>query len=411
MRNSLVTAVFGVSLGVSADLAAQGAASAEIAAIRAEITALAARLERLEQGSAAGVSAPAATPRAPAAAAPAAETRVAAATPPALRFSGDLRYRHETINEDGEAERNRHRIRARFGVTADVAENVRLGLQLASGTDDPISANQNLDTGFNRKQIGIDRAFFSWAATDELTFTGGKFANPFFRPGNHHLIYDSDLNPEGLALRYARGDWFANYAGLWVEERSAANDSIMLGGQFGLRHTLENGMRVTAGASYYDYLETQGRTPFWDGEAVGNRLGASGGYLNDFNLTELFAELNLKVGERPVTLFADYVVNNEAAEADTGFALGASLGEVAKQGDWRVGYIYQDLEADAVVGTFTDSDWAGGGTDGKGHVVELNYGFRDRLVFGLRYFLNERGADAGNEHDFNRLMADVVFNY
>jgi hypothetical protein len=29
----------------------------------------------------------------------------------------------------------------------------------------------------------------------------------------------------------------------------------------------------------------------------------------------------------------------------------------------------------------------------------------------LRYFLNERGADAGNEHDYNRLQADVVFAY
>jgi hypothetical protein len=110
-------------------------------------------------------------------------------------------------------------------------------------------------------------------------------------------------------------------------------------------------------------------------------------------------------------VFADYVVNGEAAEADTGFAVGASFGEVSGARTWRVGYAYQDLEADAVVGTFTDSDFAGGGTDGKGHVIELNYGFRDRLVFGLRYFLNERGADAGNEHDYNRLQADVVFNY
>jgi hypothetical protein len=133
--------------------------------------------------------------------------------------------------------------------------------------------------------------------------------------------------------------------------------------------------------------------------------------LSDFNLTELFAELKLTAGARPVTVFADYVVNAEADGADTGFALGASLGEVSGQGTWRVGYAYQDLEADAVVGTFTDSDFAGGGTDGKGHVIDLNYGFRDRLVFGLRYFLNERGADVGNEHDYNRLQADVVFNY
>lgn len=414
MHSRLGTAIVAVCLVWSSRVAAQPAPQAEIAALRAEITALMARLERLEQAGArapATAEAPAAAPAGPAAVAAApAEPRLAAVAP-GLRFAGDLRYRHETINEEGEAERNRHRIRARFGVTADVTANVRLGLQLASGTDDPISANQDLDTGFNRKQIGIDRAFFSWAPTDELTFTGGKFANPFFRPGSHHLLYDSDLNPEGLALRYARGAWFVNYAGLWVEERGSADDSLLLGGQLGYRHALDNGVRLTAGLSYYDYLETQGQTPFWDGEPVGNRVDANGNYLHDFNLTELFAELNLEAGQRPVTVFADYVVNGEAADADTGFALGASLGEVSKQGDWRVGYIYQDLEADAVVGTFTDSDFAGGGTDGKGHVIEFNYGFRDRLVFGLRYYLNERGAGAGNEHDFKRLMADVVFNY
>jgi hypothetical protein len=398
----------------AASAVAQPGASTEIAAIRAEIAALTARLDRLEQGSASATSpAPPQAARAPTAApaaASVAEPRVAAVAP-MVRFSGDLRYRHESINEEAEAERHRQRIRARFGVTADVAENVRLGLQLASGGDDPISANQSLDTGFNRKSIGIDRAFFSWAATDELTFTGGKFANPFFRPGGHHLIYDNDLNPEGLAVRYARGDWFANYAGLWVEERGAADDSIMLGGQFGYRHSLDNGMRITAGASYYDYLETQGRTPFWDGEPVGNRVDAMGNYLNDFNIAQLFAELNLEAGERPLTVFADYVRNTEADVADTGFAIGASLGEVAGPRTWRIGYAYQDLEADAVVATFTDSDFAGGGTDGKGHVIDFGYGFRDRLVFGLRYFLNERGADVGNEHDYNRLQADVIFNY
>jgi hypothetical protein len=409
MRKSLFIAGLAAFGALSTALEAQPTAGAEIAAIRTEIAALMARLERLEQGATSPPAATPATPAVPVAAASA--PRALAASAPVLRFSGDLRYRHESINEDAEAERQRQRIRARFGVTADIAENVRVGLQLATGGDDPVSANQSLDGGFNRKSIGVDRAFFSWAATEQLTFTGGKIANPFFRPGNHHLIYDGDLNPEGLALRYGRGDWFANYAGLWVEERGVADDSIMLGGQFGYRRMLDNGMRVTAGASYYDYLETQGQTPFWDGAAAGNRLTPTGRYLNDFNLTELFAELNLKAGERPLTVFADYVRNSEASEADTGFALGASLGEVSGPGTWRVGYMYQDLEADAVIGTFTDSDFGGGGTDGKGHIVELNYGFRDRLVFGLRYFLNERGADAGNEHDYNRLQADVVFNY
>jgi hypothetical protein len=412
MRNTLAAAVLGASLAWTSLAAAQSSVDAEIAAIRAEMAALSARLERLELATGSPAGSPAPAQAAAAAEAPrVVEPRVAAAATPNVRFSGDLRYRHESINEDLEAERQRQRIRARFGVTADVADNVRLGLTLATGGDDPISANQTLDTGFSRKPIGVDRAFFSWAATEQLTFTGGKMANPFYRPGNHHLIYDNDLNPEGLALRYSGSNWFANYAGLWVEERGADDDSIMLGGQFGYRRMLDEGLRLTLGASYYDYLDTQGRTPFWDGEAVGNRVDAAGNYLNDFNLGELFAELNLTPGERPVTLFADYVVNTEADEADVGFAIGASLGEVTRPGTWRIGYSYQDLEADAVIGTFTDSDWGGGGSDATGHVVEFNYGFRERLVFGFRYFLNERGADVDNEHDYNRLQADVQFNY
>ena len=412
MRNTLAAAFVAASLACATPVVAQPNPSTEIAAIRAEIAALSARLERLEQAGGAAGAAPAAAPAA-AAAAPRVveEPRVAAAVAPNIRFSGDLRYRHEAINEEGSTERERQRIRARFGVTADVAEHVRVGLTLATGNDDPVSANQSLDTGFSRKAIGVDRAFFSWAATEQLTFTGGKMANPFYRPGNHHLIYDNDLNPEGLALRYSRANWFANYAGLWVEERAAADDSIMLGGQVGYRHALDGGTRITAGVGYYDYRATQSQTPFWDGAAAGNRVDAAGHYLNDFNIAQLFGELNLKAGERPLTLFADYALNTEADDFDAGYALGAALGEVTGPGTWRIGYAYQDLEADAVIGTFTDSDWSGGGTDGRGHVVEFNYGFRDRLVFGFRYFLNDRAINAGNEHDYNRLQADVQFNY
>ncbi len=408
MRNATFVALLALFLTLPTAAAGQRGGAAEIAALRAELAALTQRLDRLERA-ASEVASP--EEQAPQAAPRVVEPRAETAAVAGVRFSGDLRYRHESIDEEAVAERHRQRIRGRFGVTADVAGNVRLGLTLATGGDDPISANQTLDSGFDRKPIGVDRAFFSWAVTDELTLTGGKMANPFFRPGNHHLIYDGDLNPEGLAVRYARGDWFASYAGMWVEERGAADDSIMLGGQFGYRRTLESGMRVTAGAGYYDYLETQGQTPFFDGAAAGNRVDAGGNYLNDFNIAELFGEIGLTIKQKPLAFFADYVVNTEAQSADTGFALGASFGEVSGPRTWRIGYAYQDLEADAVVGTFTDSDFAGGGTDGKGHVVEFNYGLRDRLVLGLRYFSNERGADSGDEHDFDRLQADVTFNY
>ena len=71
---------------------------------------LTARLDRLEQTTApAGAAAPTAPPAAAPQRSRRPRPRVAAATEPAIRFSGDLRYRHETINEDAEVERHRQR--------------------------------------------------------------------------------------------------------------------------------------------------------------------------------------------------------------------------------------------------------------------------------------------------------------
>jgi hypothetical protein len=420
MRNLRNLTLIGI-LSVAAPVNAQTDAAAEIAALRSEIGRLAERLDRLEnaQGSTgvpnaataqgASASAPAA-PSSPAAA-PSASAQAAKASDATLRFSGDMRYRHEAINDEAFPERERQRIRARFGLTADLGDRITVGLTLATGELDPVSANQTLDGGFDRNSFGVDRAFFTWRATDALSFTGGKMANPFFRPGNHHLIYDSDLNPEGLSLRYTGGNWFANAAGLWVDERPLTDDAILLGGQAGFRRTSQGGTRITAGVSYYDYWNTQGEIPFFDGLPAGNRIDANGRYLNDFNDAELFAELGLNAGGRPVVLFADYVVNTEAAAADTGFAIGVAYGEASRRGTWRVGYAYQDLEADAVIGMFTDSDFGGGGTDNKGHVVELTYALRTRWLLNFRYFLNERAMDVGRERDYNRLQADLMFNY
>jgi Putative porin len=409
MRNERYLTLFCI-LFASSHAAAQTDPGAEIAAIRAEIGRLAERLDRLEQTQTQ-------TQRSEPAPAAAAVPQVAAVeartdrTGPVLSLSGDLRYRHETIDEETVGSRPRARIRARHSVVAELGDDLVVGLGLATGDHDPVSANQTLDGGFDRDPFGVDHAYFTWRATDALSFTGGKMANPFFRPGNHHLLYDSDLNPEGLALRYSTDRWFANYGGFWVEERSTADDSILLGGQLGYRHALDGGATLTTGLSYYDYRQTEGERPFFDGAAAGNRLDASGAYASDFNEAELFAELELTAGKRPLTLFADYVVNTEVDVADSGWALGASLGEVSGPGTWRVGYAYQELEADAVIGTFTDSDFAGGGTDNRGHVVELTYALRERWLLGLRYFSNERGADAGNEHDYEGVQADVMFEY
>lgn len=411
MRKSWIVALFLSFIGFAAPVLSQPAPSEEIAAIRAQIAQLVARLDRLEGGAAAAPGGPPADASNGSAAGAAAVVDVDAADERRISLSGDFRYRHETINDEAFPERNRQRIRARIGLDAQITDDVEVGIVLASGGDDPVSGNQTLGGGLARKSIGFDRAYFSWAATESLDVLGGKMPNPFFRPGRHHLIYDGDLNPEGIALRADRESWFANAAGFAVQERSTGEDSYMLGAQAGFKGTLSSGASYMAGLSYFDYRNTRGVTPFYETDGQGNSLDVNGNYLYDFNLVEVFGQLELEIASRPMTLFVDYVDNTEAGEFDTGYAIGLRYGRARGPRSWEFGYAYEDIEADAVLATFTDSDFGGGGTDSRGHVFDVAYAFADRWSFGLKYFLNERGADEGAQRDYNRLQADLSFRY
>ena len=391
-------------LCASSVVSAQGATPQEIAELRAQVAALMARLEALEAQS---------VESRPAAPAVAAAPPVAAASwTDSLRFAGDFRYRHESIDDAAEAYHARHRIRARINATAEVADNMKVGFGLSTGGITNDSGNQTLDGGFSYKPIDLDLAYFDWGINDDLNLLAGKMPNPFFRPGSYHLIYDSDIRPEGLALKYTSGDFFGNVSAFWVEERSSASDSMLIGLQGGYRSALDNGARLTVGASYYDTSNAQGELPFFtptDGQ--GNQLDANGRYLYGFSEIELFGQLQFNVGSKPVTLFADLVKNQDAEAFDQGYAIGAEYGRTSAPGDWMIGYVYQDLEANAVIGAFTDSDFAGGTSDGSGHSILAGYVFPGGWNFGLRYILGERGEAAGELRDYNRLQADISMRY
>ena len=109
MRNQVIGLTLAGILWTPVAAFAQGGTSAEIAALRAQIAALSERLDRIERGQgSAPASASTSSQAAPAPNAP--TVNVAAATaadakPPPIRFSGDFRYRHETVNDDAFDER------------------------------------------------------------------------------------------------------------------------------------------------------------------------------------------------------------------------------------------------------------------------------------------------------------------
>ena len=161
-----------------------------------------------------------------------------------FRFNGDVRVRGENFFQDapGFFDRNRGRIRIRFGVEGKLSEDFVGGLYLASGSlGDPTTTNTTLTNFFDRHTIGIDRGYVTYnpLAHKWLSLTGGKFAYTWLRTPQ---TFDNDLNPEGFSEKLSwdfttpivKNVTFQAMQ-LLVNEASKATDSYNIGGQVSAR--------------------------------------------------------------------------------------------------------------------------------------------------------------------------------
>jgi hypothetical protein len=339
-----------------------------------------------------------------------------------VKWSGDLRYRHEMVDQEGSDDYHRHRIRARITMDARVNEWVDMTVRLASGSSDPVSTNQTLGDKnqgeFSSMGVWLDQAFMTIrpAVVKGSKIVAGKVKNPFYCAGGNQLIWDSDLNPDGGAVSYTRelGEKTSLNlvgGGFWVEERHGDAtfrdvDVSLWGAQGYIEHAIGNPTTLVAGISYYDYGNIQGATEI---TAFGNSATGGGALINDYDLLEVFAGLTDKIGDMPVSVFGSFVQNMGTVSGynqDTGYILGCTLNKAKKPGSWQVGYDYRDLENDAVVGQFSDSDFIGGGTGGQGHRFTGAYQIAQNMQAAVTYFMNT--IDGSPDLDYNRLQLDIV---
>jgi hypothetical protein len=346
-----------------------------------------------------------------------------------VKIGGDLRYRYEWIDDERkDDDRNRNRIRARFNVAAEALDTVDLFFQLSTseaggdkGEGDPVSGNQTLTDAWSLKNIWLSQAYFDWhpAAIDSLHILGGKIKRPFITPGESELVWDSDVNPEGGVLAYAREldalTLYGNLYGFWIQENSSSSDNGLFGGQAGATYNFtafDNKAFLTGGVGYYDYPNTKGKPTFYDSEdSFGNSVLADGTYAEDFSEFNLYGEMGCEIKDFPVAVFADYVQNLDVGDEDTGWSVGFLVGK-AKKNKWEFRYLYKELKKDAVLGLFTDSDFAGGGTNVKGHEIDFAYQLAKNWTVATSYFNNKTGiSDDEEEEDYQRLQLDVLFNF
>ena len=351
-----------------------------------------------------------------------------------IRIEGDFRYRYENEEVDSPIDdsRNRNRIRARPAIIAMLDPELEVGFGLATGSDDdPVSSNQTLGNAGSDKDVTIDLAYFNWTGVEDTSIRGGKFKNTFQTVGGSQLQWDGDWRPEGGDITWTNGTFFAQVAGIYLESDSNKNNSefsyIVQAGATGALGPVT----LTGGVGYTDidaegkqcYFAQSSKVPGADDLCQGNQAidspedPSTNVYATDFQVYNVFAQAGLTVADLPLIFFADYINNSDADDYEQGYLVGTQLGSLKAKGNWQIGYYYEDLESNATLGLLTNSDFGGGGTNGKGSVFNAGYALSDKTNLQATYYLVDRNSDSiatingGDDIGVDTLQLDINFKY
>lgn len=346
-----------------------------------------------------------------------------------LTWSGDLRLRHEAFWREDAPDRNRERIRLRAGVKAKVAAPLELGARFATGAPlDPISTNQTLTHVFDKKPVFIDQAYARYSTASlparprvPVTVVAGKFEIPF---AYGSLVWDGDVTMEGIAAgitpRTGRIEWSLLGGAFPVEEISNGEDPTLVAGQLGAAWAAatQDGshapLKLRAAAAYYDFVNLDEGLPTAGGDSFGNSAmtngeGTTSFLARDFDELDLMAEISSSLLAEPFRVFAEYVRNTSPGGDDEGYQVGARWGRTDEPLDVEIGAFYQRLEADAVLGRFTDSDFGTGGTDQEGVVGWITVGTLKNSTIGVRW--SSTDAIEGDRGHLDRATFDWITKF
>lgn len=343
---------------------------------------------------------------------------------------------------DTQNDRERTRVRMRLAVNAKVNNKIDAGIRLTSGdTSDPVSTNQTLGNSGSRYDVTIDRAFLRYNGVNDdgynwLTLTGGRIANPWF---STDLVWDSDLSFEGFAAtarhNFSGGDSlysltesnkevFLTMGAFPLEEFSeSANDTWLYGAQIGGSVNFSNQNSIKVGAAYYYYDDIVvdqaplGSASVFDFRAPQN-LGQGNtyveiqdpdprepdillGYASDFELVGLTTKIDLSTfAPYRLSLTGEYFENIgydsgdvadllgfEVKKETTAYQMRVDFGwpQVNLAGNWKAYAAYKYIERDALLASFTDSDFHGGGTDAEGYILGFDYGLGKNAWLSLKW--------------------------
>jgi Putative porin len=357
---------------------------------------------------------------------------------------------------DTTEDRNRFRLRARFGVEGDMSPYLTAFIRLASGslTNAGGSESQTLGQYGERYTVGIDQAYIRWNTNtlDNLSFSTanfGRIPNPWFSPTE--LVYARDLTFEGVSdtLRLGWGPGASDRSHVYMTlgafpmlevPEANQNNKWMVGAQVGTNLRFNDGAdHARFGMAYYDFLNVTGVKNLPDSTLLNYTAPAfvqSGNDMFDISNSTTDPTVNLfalAAHFRLVDLAGNYEHNfsplyslaltGEAvrnigfnltqvealtgesipSNEDTGYVGEVSFGTpvVDRFGAWRTAVGYRYVKRDAVIDAWTDADFHEGGTNADGYYIWTSFGVARDTWIRVRYM-------SSNEIDGPRYGLDIV---
>lgn len=305
-----------------------------------------------------------------------------------MKINGDFRYRQEWRDDETGLGKSRQRIRARVGLKAKVNDEVKFGMRLATGGKEPTSTNQDLGNTFIDKGFFLDRAYITYSpkAIEGLDITLGKMAKPWYEASD--LVFDGDVNPEGIAAQYTCGP-VTLAAGNFIVQEEVTDDIRLMMLQAVGKMAPSDDVKVTLGTTYFGVANDQNDTAaFQDGFDI----------VDGFAVADVKAALPLKV--------TAHVANNFAADSDSSAFL---VGLGTKTGKWKFAYNYRRLEANSVIDGLNDSDFGRGETGWEGSKLTAGYSISKNFSAGAAWFFANKEIDGDGEMDMLQLDLKAKF--
>lgn len=168
---------------------------------------------------------------------------------------------------------NLFRLRARLGMKAVISPEWTAGIRIGTGSDNnPVSTTQTLGGGFGKKDIWLDQGYLTWKATQDLTLTGGRIANPFYATD---MLYSNDLNFDGVAAIFNHklsSNWglFGTLGAFPVEytndtatsngfDKNESDTKWLFGGQVGANWKINRSNSLKGALAYYRFDDIEGQ--------------------------------------------------------------------------------------------------------------------------------------------------------